>query len=104
MSGRTVGTWILIYVTLFKSIRKASKVISRDRVGYHCSQQTKRCFDNQFYKKIELLCFEGGNKGGGNYADNELGISSCKDRGTYRRVIGEKLTRLLHDGSHGRFR
>ena len=58
-------------MTLFKSIRKASKVISRDRVGYNCSQQTKRCFDNQFYKKIELLCFEGGNKGGnkggGNY-------------------------------------
>lgn len=44
---------MLIYVTLSKSIRKASRVIPRNRVGYHhCSQQTKRCFDNYFYKKI----------------------------------------------------
>lgn len=68
---------------IIQGIRKASEIISRDRAGYNCSRQTKGCFDNQFYKKIELLCFEGGNKGGGNYTDNELGFASCKDWGTY---------------------
>lgn len=55
MSGRTVGTWMLIYVTLFKSIRKASKVISRDRVGYHCSQQTKICLTISSIKRLTFF-------------------------------------------------
>jgi hypothetical protein len=95
MSGRTVGSWMLIYVTLLKSIRKAPKVDSRVCIlstAFVSALETKKF--NLFIKSI--------NKESLSEVTTVLSIScSVRTWGTYWGAVDGELTRLLHDEPRG---